>query len=303
MTRRRLARLALMLMAVLVAGCADQPQPPATAFAPATASPANTPAPAETAAATPARTEVPPPVTPPPGATPVPIPDWAIDLESALECSAAPAPVGYERDYTTGPRFATVGTPSPYPFIDDVTHVDLPATGWENDPPVPDDPNASIVRWVNRVHGRIKAVIIMEGTSIVRGHGRWTVTGFRTCQPDEFDPARGRTTDNSPWVDALGQRTDLVQARTGPAHCGWESMIWLRYHEDSLYLRDPLGVFADVTAGRFRTRETLPADARPTGLHTDRFELYETPDRDEVWVRHDGRFERWPRARREIGCM
>lgn len=231
-----------------------------------------------------------------------PAPAWAGDLLGALECEGAPQAVGYERG--AGPPVGHEGTASPHPWLEAVTDVDLPLSGWIEEPRTSWENGAShFVRFVNEANGAVKAVVLMEGASVDGGRGSWDVTGFRACPPAEFDQSRGRTTDDAPWHDAAGRPVEGTHTMTGPGHCGWESSVWLR-HEDRLYLRDPLGLFADVTVGDYEPSATLPSDAVPTGLSSIRWELYATDDPDAVWIVTDGHVERWPRSGDPfIGCM
>lgn len=242
--------------------------------------------------------------TPGDDATPAPAPTrppWAADLEGALECDGPIQDIGGEVGSIL-PPLGGFGTASPYPWLEVIDDIELPLTGWVEDPDVPWETGQSgYVRFVNEVDGRLKATIVMAGHSVDGGQGHWSIVGYRACTADEFDPLRGITSDDAPWRDESGQVTDRVRAHVGPAHCGWESTTWLRF-EGRLYLRDPLGLFADVEAGPYLPATELPADAAFTGFSSLGRELFATPDPSFVWVRTGVRVERWPRATEEFGC-
>lgn len=235
-----------------------------------------------------------------PGSPPI----WATQLLLQLDCAAEPQRIGGERGEVG--RLGHEGTASPYPWLLGLDDVDMPVMGWVDDPKTRwEFGETHFVRFVNVVGGAVKAVLLMEGTSTQGGRGSWDVTAYRACAPAEFDELRGRTTNDAPWTNAAGGRS-IVQANLGPGHCGWESMVWLRLGNqitDPLYLRDPLGLFRDVTVGPYEPDAVLPPGARPTGDRSIRWELFITDDPDSVWIRTDTRVERWPRSRDAgIGC-
>lgn len=239
-------------------------------------------------------------VTPVPADGAIP-PDWALDLNGGLDCDDEPT-MGYERG--DGPRIGPVGTASPYEFLYATDEADLPLSGWVEEPKTAWEDGAShFVRYVNAVNGRVKALILMEGTSRQAAQGIWDVTAFHACPPGEFDASRGRTTDDAPWFDGSDAPTSVARTISGPAHCGWESTVWL-FYEDRLYLRDPLGVFSNLTVRTFVDDAVLPDDARTTGLHSARWALYGTDDPDVAWmINETGQTEAWPRSSDPfIGC-
>ncbi len=179
-----------------------------------------------------------------------PAPEWALDLRGQLECTAAPAPGGYERG--SAPPVGHEGTASPYSWLYSIDDPDLPLDGYVIEPMHAwEDGLSHFTRHVYRAGGAIKAVLLMEGTSTQGGPGSWDVTAWSACQPEEFKPADGRTTDDAPWLDAAGRATKRAHTIAGPGHCGWQSTVWLR-RRGNLYLRDPEGVLA--SAGRASVR-------------------------------------------------
>jgi hypothetical protein len=236
-------------------------------------------------------------------ATPDLVPVWAVNLDAQLDCDGLPQAIGGEIRI-----FQPVGstdTASPWPWLYEEDVADLPLEGWTEEPKVSWETGESdLVRYVNVVDGRIKAAIVMGGHSTDGGRGHWEIVAFRACPPDEYDQLRGRTTDDAPWTDADGQPTTLARTIVGPAHCGWESTVWLFLDADNrLYLRDPTGVLRDQWVDEYLSSTTLPQDAQTTGLRSRDRELFTTPNEDLVYVQTPDGVERWPRSRDpQIGC-
>ena len=242
--------------------------------------------------------------TPADDETPAPAPTrppWAINIAGALECDGPIQEIGGEVGSIL-PPLGGFGTASPYPWLEVIDDIELPLTGWVEDPKVPwEYGQAAYVRFVNDVDGRVKAIIVMTGHSVDGGQGRWSIVGYRACPPSEFDPTRGTTLGDAPWRDGTGTVTRRARTIIGPAHCGWESTIWLQL-DGRTYIRDPLGLFADRTAGPYLAETELPADATSTGLTSAGRELFTSPDEDFVWIRSGDVIERWPPATEESGC-
>jgi hypothetical protein len=238
---------------------------------------------------------------PPGGTTPEPGPPWAGDLLGQLQCDGPPQAIGGEVGDLQ--PIGGTGTASPYAWLYAEDVADLPLEGWTEDPKVAWEIGASdFVRYVNEVDGRAKAIIVMGGHSTNGGVGHWQIVAFRACPSDEYDPLRGRTTDDAPWTDASGLETSEVTTIVGPSHCGWESTVWLRL-ADRLYLRDPLRVLAQYWVGDYLPSTTLPADATDTGFRSRDWELFTTPSQDFVYVRTPAGVERWPRSKDPyLGC-
>jgi hypothetical protein len=231
------------------------------------------------------------------------VPIWAINVVGQLECDGEPQPIGGEIRVLE--PVGSTGTASPWPWLYSEDVADLPLEGWTEEPKVPwETGESNLMRYVNVVDSRIKAVIIMGGHSTDGGTGRWEIVAYGACPPDEFDPLRGRTTDDAPWLDANGKPSTTARAIVGPAHCGYESTVWLFLDGDSrLYLRDPEGLLRDMWVGDYLAATALPGDAQSTGLRSRDRELFTTPNEDFVYVRTPAGVERWPRSKDPmIGC-
>ena len=107
----------------------------------------------------------------------------------------------------------------------------------------------------------------------------------------------------SPWRDSNLVPSATVRTTVGPAHCGWESTVWMFIDDKELYLRDPDGIFADVEVGTFLRDTALPSAARDTGLASQGRRLFTVPSGDAVYIQTSTGVERWPRSTDPfIGC-
>ncbi|MEO8437833.1 MAG: hypothetical protein ABI562_05180 [Chloroflexota bacterium] len=100
----------------------------------------------------------------------------------------------------------------------------------------------------------------------------------------------------APWRDSDLVTSTTVRTLVGPAHCGWESTVWMFIDDKTLFLRDPTGVFADIEVGPFLLDATLPSDAHETGLSSNGRRLFTVPSGDAVYIQTSTRVERWPRS-------
>jgi hypothetical protein len=221
---------------------------------------------------------------------------WASDLLGQLGCAGPPQQIGGELGAVE--PVGRTGTASPYPWLEGLDDLDLPLVGWVESPKSNWETGRSrFARYINESGGRVVAVIVMEGD-----HGVWAVAAYRACAPSDFDPLSGRTTDDAPWTDGEGRPSTTVRAISGPAHCGWESTVWL-FIDDTLFLRDPTGIFRDIEMGEYLPDASLPADADDTGLTSRDRRLFTTPAGDSVFVQSPTGIERWPRSTDPwIGC-
>jgi hypothetical protein len=228
------------------------------------------------------------------------IPMWALNLAGQLECDGPVARIGSEYPEGFGgpdilsnspdDALATFLGPS-NPFAS------LPTAGYTQ---LHGEPH-----WASFGHlvdGRPKAIVLLTDTT---EHGRgWQVAGLRACDASEFDPTVPLTFPVTIWTDDMGNRisTETIGSMPGPAHCGWDSVTWLRV-EDTLYFRDPQGVMVEWTATSFALDAQLPPSAIDSGYRSDGGSLWLDPGRDAYVVSAD-RVERWPRSSDpQIACM
>jgi hypothetical protein len=131
-----------------------------------------------------------------------------------------------------------------------------------------------------------------------------------------------------PWRDRSGtllpDGTDRgddfalgVHVFQGAEHCGWEPVTFMHVAwppgsvstslaEARQFVRDPHGVLdrSPALGGEFTRDIDPPSDAEPTGVRTDRAEIWIAPsNEDGLYLWHsEGRFDLWPRAEPPILC-
>ena len=125
-----------------------------------------------------------------------------------------------------------------------------------------------------------------------------------------FEPYPG-----TQWYGRDGEpipaESEVINAISGPEHCGWESgvILHLRWPPESdsselrQYFRDPQGVFPqDSLLATFDPDVELPDSAVDTGYRTEFMELWLDTGNDSVaylvFAKHN---ERWPRGE-HIAC-
>ena len=248
----------------------------------------------------PSTSEPPPtPIVVQPSFTPEPAPAWVANLAGQLDCDGPLAPLGGEYSYGgsadvfgDNPDAALasfLGPSNPY--------ASLPTTGFTQ---LRSEPHWASYGY--KFEGRLKAIVVFTDTSEY-GTG-WTVVGLRACDASEFDPATPLTTPVTIWTDAAGNRvsTETIRSENGPAHCGWESAVFLNVGGE-LYLRDPRNVMAQWTKTHFDTDTTVSRRAVDTGYRSGKWSLWLDPSGDAYLVSKD-RTERWPRSTDPfVGCL
>lgn len=236
----------------------------------------------------------PEPVTPAPSTTPASEPNWTIDLLGQLQCDGPPASIGGEVGQVYGEGLSPESPEAAMDvFVANSMFTSLPAYGYQRT-----DLEGHWARFVHRVDGNTKAVVVLRDAGPEIDPGIWSVVGLRACDPAEFAPGSGLTGALlTVWLDADGARvpTTTVHETQGPGHCGWESTTWLRL-DGALYLRDPTGVLEQAAVGQFDPDVTLPTDARSTGYHEEGRTIWRDGDPDAIYVVIADRVERWPRA-------
>lgn len=159
------------------------------------------------------------------------------------------------------------------------------------------------------VADRTKVVVVISPRfSEHVGGAPYTIEELRTCDPSEYGTAVDLGPGRRVWANA--ETGEILDDIAGPGHCGWESARMLHVSNDEgtlakQYLRDPLGVFADVPGllDDYAEGLELPPDATFSGYATDDgLELWFTPDDRAAYVVTPDGVERWPRAEPPIGC-
>lgn len=127
--------------------------------------------------------------------------------------------------------------------------------------------------------------------------GASSATPSGPSAPAALGPPDGPRADVAGWVDANGEPlpASVIEDFEGPAHCGWETSTWLRFH-NALYIRDPRGVLRPYTVVGFDVDVALPPGARSTGVHEDGRAIWVIDDPSVIFVVTAARVEQWPRA-------
>lgn len=121
------------------------------------------------------------------------------------------------------------------------------------------------------------------------------------------------------WLDSTGEAVPselIVSTHRISEHCLWGSAVFLRlgwppgtaaeYPSSSArqYVRDPEGLFESEHLAPHALDVKLPPDARYTGYHLDKIELWisRADANGAVYIVRPERVERWPRLARHIFC-
>ncbi len=149
------------------------------------------------------------------------------------------------------------------------------------------------------------AIIVVDGTEVaLDGADGWIVETFASCDPAELDPSVDEDLPFEIWTDVGGRRVPVgtVSSASGPSHCDWESVTFLRLYDTS-YVRDPDGLLIDDAGiGPFEADVQLPADATDTGYRRDGRELWIAADRSTAYIVTADRVEAWPSPVHVFGC-
>ena len=130
----------------------------------------------------------------------------------------------------------------------------------------------------------------------------------------DFEPYPG-----SQWYepngDEIPEESGIINVITGPAHCNWESAVFLHVgwplgrdagdsSESRQYFRDSRGVLPrDSLMTTFDPSVALPKEAENTGYQTSFMELWLHPnDNNAAYLVFADHTERWPRAKETIAC-
>jgi hypothetical protein len=141
------------------------------------------------------------------------------------------------------------------------------------------------------------------------------------CSPEAMEPGAPLSQDvafkpypgvqwYAPDGDPVPEKSEKINAITGPEHCAWESGVILHLRwplgsdsgELRQYFRDPEGVFPQTELeATFDQDAQLPQSATNSGYRTDFMKLWFDPKDDAaaylVFADHT---ERWPRG--ELAC-
>jgi len=139
----------------------------------------------------------------------------------------------------------------------------------------------------------------------------WGVESWATCDPAELPASVTDALGIGVWEDPSGRRVPVTEVRSfqGDEHCDWQDITFLLLGPDGdadEYVRDPSGELDELLRTTYDANAVLPDDATDTGLHRDGRRLWLGVGHETAYLvalddPHD--VERWPAAKRPIGCM
>jgi hypothetical protein len=160
--------------------------------------------------------------------------------------------------------------------------------------------------YVLDVQGLAKQAVVVHNGPATEGAGGpgWYMESWATCDYSELPRSVTESTGLQIWTDSLGNpvSTKRLQERSGPAHCDWQSMIFLGLGQ-AVYVRDPEPDLADYFADAYRAHTTLPSNAVDTGFRHGRQHLWLSPDKQIAYLgTTTGDLEAWPRTIKPLLC-
>lgn len=161
---------------------------------------------------------------------------------------------------------------------------------------------ADRVLFVLEVGGAVKQAVIVRDGPASDGAG-WYVESWAHCDYSELPRSFTDSIGLQIWTDAQGRAapTNVIESSTGPQHCDWQSMTFLRLGRVE-YVRDPHEELADYFADPYEKHATLPDDAVDTGFERGGDHLWLSHDKQRAFVGSQDDVEAWPRALQRLGC-
>ena len=162
------------------------------------------------------------------------------------------------------------------------------------------------------VDGRTK--VSMIAADDVRDWNRdvgWGIRAWAQCDPSELPAEITEDLNIGVWEDESGRRVPItrIQSFQGAEHCSWTHITFLQVRRGGKqrpqYVRDTGGEFGKLLHGTFANKATLPQGAVDTGFRRDGEELWIGPDEKAAYLVNlddEQDVERWPAAKRRIGC-
>ncbi len=161
------------------------------------------------------------------------------------------------------------------------------------------------VLYVVEVEGVAKQAVIVHDGPATEGAGGpgWYVESWAHCDYSELPRTFTDSIGLQIWSDAEGRAapTRAIESWTGPEHCDWQSMTFLRLDE-ATYVRDPMPGLADFFVHPYHGHAVLPGDALDSGFEREGDRLWLSPDGQLAFVGSPGDVEVWPRTVRPLGC-
>ena len=161
------------------------------------------------------------------------------------------------------------------------------------------------------VGGRTKVAIFAADEVRDWNHDKgWGVRVWAQCDPSEFPSDVTDDLNIGVWEDESGRRVPVtrIQSFQGAEHCSWTNITFLLLGPEKKadwYVRDVKREFSGLLRSTFSDHATLPADATDTGLRRDGRQLWIAPSGKAAYLvslKDAKDVERWPAAKRRIGC-
>ena len=149
----------------------------------------------------------------------------------------------------------------------------------------------------------LMALVLRDGPATEGAGGRgWYLEAFARCDFAEFPEAFAEKAGYQLWHDADGEPAPVTKlySAPGPAHCSWDSMVFLYAQDRHSYVREPTRELERFTAGPYHPDIPLPDDASDTGYERAGRHLWLAPDGTYAYVGTQRSVEAWPRF--ETGC-
>ena len=166
------------------------------------------------------------------------------------------------------------------------------------------------VVFVHDVAGRARFAALVERGP--RDHiDEWRLSSWAMCEPSELTGDDADNVGYGVWLDAGGDPVPISEVMTlrGPEHCGWEDVTFIEVDRDvpaiQQFVHDPSGELDDRLRTTYAERAGLPSDALDTGWRRGGLALWLQPRGDAAYLVNladPTDVERWPRAKRTIGC-
>ncbi len=149
----------------------------------------------------------------------------------------------------------------------------------------------------------LMALVFRDGpaTEGAGGPGWYLETSAR-CDFAEFPVAFAEKAGYQLWQDDDGEPAPVTKlySALGPAHCSWDSMVFLYAQDRHVYVREPTRELERFAAGPYHADIPLPDDAGDTGYEREGRHLWLSADDNYVYVGTPRSVEAWPRF--ETGC-
>ena len=159
--------------------------------------------------------------------------------------------------------------------------------------------------------GRSRLAALVQSVRSPRSGG-WWLTAWAMCAPSELIGTQGDRLAYGVWLDTRGRPvpTSIVMTVRGAERCDQEDLTFVRLYRSQpdrrrVYVGDHAGKLADRLLTTYSAHARLPGDARDSGWRRGGRALWLRPHGDAAYLVNladPGDVQRWPLARRYVGC-